>query len=83
MIYSNGATINNNGFAIGIAQPFQSPLGEAINSIASFHRRNRLYRSAIVTIVPDAAARPGGAPRRLRKSSASGFVTNVLITCRA
>jgi len=81
-IYSNGATINNNGFAITISQPLQAPAGNGVNSIAAFTGGTGYIAPPIVKVVPGTGDTTGaGATASAQINPQTGTVTNVLITC--
>ena len=80
-IYGGGATINNNGFAIGTANALLAPAGNGVNGFASFTGGAGYIAPPIVTIVPGAGDTTGGGATALAQiNPATGVVTNVLIT---
>jgi len=80
-IYSGGATIDNNGNAVTIAQPLLAPAGNGVNGIASFTGGAGYIAPPIVTVVPGAGDTTGtGATVIAQINPLTGSVTNVLVT---
>jgi autotransporter-associated beta strand protein len=81
-IYSGGATISDNGYAIGIEQPLLAPAGKGVNGIASFTGGAGYIAPPIVTVTPGAGDTTGaGATAVAQINPATGQVTNIMITC--
>jgi autotransporter-associated beta strand protein len=76
-IYSGGATIDNNGYAITIGQPLLAPTGNGVHGIASFTGGAGYIAPPIVTITGDGV----GATAIAQIDRAAGTVTNIIITC--
>src|SRR6185437_3761306 len=78
---SGGGTINNNGFALTIAQQFIPPAGNGINGISSFTPGAGYIAPPIVSIVNDPSDFTGvGATAIAQIDPTAGTVTNVFIT---
>jgi autotransporter-associated beta strand protein len=81
-IYGNGATINNNGYAITIGQPLLAPTGNGVYSIAGFSGGTGYIAPPIVTVNRGSGDTSGvGATAIAQINPATGVVTNVVITC--
>ena len=81
-IYGGGGTINNNSYAITIAQPLLAPAGSGVAGIASFTGGAGYIAPPIVTVVPGTGDTTGvGATAIAQINPTTGAVTNVLITC--
>jgi fibronectin-binding autotransporter adhesin len=86
-VYSGGATINDNGNAIGVGQPLLAPGGNGVNGIASFTGGAGYIAPPIVTVVPGAGDTTGAGATAIAQvdistgGGTSGQVTNVTITC--
>jgi autotransporter-associated beta strand protein len=80
-IYSGGATINNNGFAITIAQPLLAPTGNGVNGIASFTGGAGYIAPPIVTVTNGVGDTTGvGATAIAQINPLTGVVANIVIT---
>jgi len=80
-IYGGGATIDNNGNSVAIAQPLLAPAGKGVNGIASFTGGAGYIAPPIVTVVPGAGDTTGtGATVIAQINPLTGSVTNVLVT---
>lgn len=81
-VYSNGATINNNGVAITFNQPLLAPAGKGVNGIASFTSGAGYIAPPIITVNRGAGDTTGvGATAIAQIDRNAGTVTNILITC--
>ncbi len=81
-IYSGGATINNNGYAVGISQPLLAPTGNGVSGIAHFTGGAGYIAPPTVVVVRGAGDTTGtGATAIAQINPLTGMVTNVLITC--
>lgn len=81
-IYTNGATINNNGFAIAATTPLLAPTGNGVNGIASFTSGAGYIAPPIITVNRGAGDTTGvGATAIAQIDRNAGTVTNILITC--
>ncbi len=81
-VYSNGATINNNGVAVGFVQPLLVPTGNGVNGIASFTAGAGYIAPPIVTVNRGGGDTTGtGATAIAQIDRNAGTVTNVIITC--
>jgi fibronectin-binding autotransporter adhesin len=81
-IYSGGATIDNNSFAITIAQPLLAPAGNGVNGITSFTGGAGYIAPPIVIVTNGVGDTTGvGATAIAQINPLTGTVTNVLITC--
>lgn len=81
-IYSGGATIDNNGFPVTIAQPLTAPTGNGVSAVTSFTGGSGYFAPPIVTIAPGSGDTTGtGATAIAQIDPAAGTVTNILITC--
>jgi fibronectin-binding autotransporter adhesin len=80
-IYSGGATIDNNGNDITIAQPLLAPTGKGVNGIASFTHGSGYIAPPIVQVLAGSGDMTGfGATAIAQINPVTGSVTNVLIT---
>jgi fibronectin-binding autotransporter adhesin len=80
-IYSGGATIDNNGNDVGIAQPLLAPTGNGVNRIASFTGGAGYIAPPIVIVTNGVGDTTGfGATVIAQINPVTGVVTNVLIT---
>ena len=80
-IYSGGATIDNNGNSITIAQPLLAPAGKGVG-ILSFTPGAGYIAPPIVLVVPGAGDTTGfGATAIAEINPLTGTVTNVVVTC--
>ncbi len=86
-VYPGGATINDNGYTIGINQALLSPAGKGIQGIASFTPGAGYIAPPIVTVVRGAGDTTGEGATAIAQiddstgKPTSGEVTNILITC--
>lgn len=81
-VYSGGATINNNGYGITVAQPLLAPAGKGVHGIASFTGGTGYVAPPIITITNGAGDTTGtGATAIAQINTANGTVTNIIITC--
>ena len=81
-IYSNGATINNNGTAVTFNQPLLAPAGKGVNGIASFASGAGYISPPIVIVNRGAGDTTGvGATAIAQIDRNAGTVTNIIITC--
>ncbi len=81
-IYSGGATIDNNGNAITIAQPLLAPTGNGVHGIASFTGGAGYIAPPIVIIANGVGDTTGtGATAIAQINPVTGVVTNIIITC--
>ncbi len=77
LIYSNGATIDNNGVGITIGQSLQAPAGYGVNSITVASGGSGYIAPPIVSISGGAGT---GATAIAQINQATGVVTNILVT---
>ena len=77
-IYTNGATIDNNGFVITIAQPLLAPSGYGVSSVSLSAGGTGYIAPPIVTI---SGGNGSGATAIAQINPATGSVTNLLVTC--
>lgn len=81
-VYSNGATINNNGFAVGINTPLLAPTGNGVNGIASFTGGAGYIAPPLITVRRGAGDTTGGGATAIAQiDRTAGTVTNIIITC--
>lgn len=81
-VYSNGATINNNGYAVTVSTPLLAPTGNGVNGIASFSSGAGYIAPPIITVNRGAGDTTGvGATAIAQIDRAAGTVTNIVITC--
>lgn len=81
-VYSNGATINNNGYAVTVSTPLTAPTGNGVNGIASFTSGAGYIAPPIITVNRGAGDTTGvGATAIAQIDRAAGTVTNILVTC--
>ena len=81
-VYSNGATINDNGLAVGVPQALLAPAGNGVNGIASFTAGAGYIAPPIVTVNRGAGDTTGtGATAIAQIDRIAGTVTNIVITC--
>ena len=82
MIYSNGATIDNNGAAVRFNTPLLAPAGKGVNGIASFTGGAGYIAPPIITVNRGSGDTTGvGATAIAQIDRNAGTVTNVIITC--
>jgi autotransporter-associated beta strand protein len=82
MIYSNGATINNNGVAVTFNQPLLAPTGKGVNGIASFTSGAGYISPPIIIVNRGGGDTTGvGATAIAQIDRNAGTVTNIIITC--
>jgi autotransporter-associated beta strand protein len=85
-IYSGGATINDNGYTIGVSQPLLAPTGNGVNGIASYTPGAGYIASPIVIVNRGAGDTTGVGATAVAQvdvstgGTTSGQVTNVVIT---
>lgn len=80
-VYSGGVTIDNNGFAITIAQPLLVPTGNGISSATVTSGGAGYIAPPIITITNAAGDTTGiGATAIAQINPVTGVVTNVIIT---
>jgi len=77
LIYSNGATIDNGGFAITIAQPLLAPTNYGVSSISLSSGGTGYIAPPIVTLSGGAGS---GATAIAQINPVTGVVTNLLVT---
>ena len=77
-IYTNGATIDNNGVAITIAQPLLAPTGFGVSSISLSAGGTGYIAPPMVTLN---GGNGSGATAIAQINPATGTVTNILVTC--
>jgi len=86
-IYSNGATINDSGYAVGVSQSLLAPAGKGVNGIASFTPGVGYIAPPMVTVVRGVGDTTGVGATAIAQvdistgNPTSGQMTNVLITC--
>lgn len=81
-IYSGGATIDNNGYAVAIAQPLLAPAGKGVHGYQLASGGAGYIAPPIITITNGAGDTTGsGATAIAQINPATGTVTNVIITC--
>ena len=76
-IYSNGATIDDGGFAITDSLPLQAPMGYGVSSIAVTNGGAGYFAPPIVTLTGGGGT---GATASAQVDFAGGMVTNVLVS---
>ena len=77
LIYSNGATIDNGGFAITIAQPLLAPTNYGVSSISLSSGGTGYIAPPIVTLSGGVGS---GATAIAQINPVTGVVTNLLVT---
>ncbi len=81
-IYGGGATINNNGNSITVAQPLLAPTGAGVYSATVSGGGAGYIAPPIVTVTNGTGDTTGtGATAIAQINPATGTVTNVIITC--
>jgi fibronectin-binding autotransporter adhesin len=86
-VYAKGATINDNGYAVGVNQALLAPAGNGVNGITSFTGGAGYIAPPIVTVTRGSGDTTGVGATAIAQvdlstgGSTSGQVTNVLITC--
>ena len=76
-IYTNGATIDDGGFAITVSNPFLTPTGYGVRSIALASGGSGYVGAPLVSISGGSGA---GATAIAQVNFSSGVITNILVT---
>ncbi|MFM2293881.1 MAG: toxins and related Ca2+-binding domain, partial [Verrucomicrobiota bacterium] len=85
-VYTNGATIDDNGVAVTVVQPLSAPTGNGVYGIASFTAGAGYVGAPMVTVVRGSGDTTGLGATAIAQIDASvvgatsGQVTNVVIT---
>jgi autotransporter-associated beta strand protein len=81
-IYGGGATINNNGVAITVAQPLLAPAGNGVVAPTISNPGSGYVAPPIVTVVTNTGDTTGvGATAIAQINVTNGTITNIVITC--
>lgn len=81
-VYGGGATIDNNGNAITIAEPLLAPTGNGVHGIGSFTGGAGYIAPPVIIVTNDPSDTTGtGATAVAQINPLTGTVTNVIITC--